>query len=190
MLAQVPERNCRLLQTRSVRPREQKWLGEGDKAFFRGSLFIWPHVDTASYATVSALIFPRAPELCGSLLCQGFLAKILICLPSRLQSGFSFVWLAPCGCWGKGFLGIISIPGYSQPFLVIQYQNNTLYSCTPPCSSNQRCWCDYYCTSQSQFSLPVSTLSPVHFFAIIHYSVLWWDTRNTRITGSVANMLM
>lgn len=45
--------------------------------------------------------FLKGPELCGSLLCQGFLAKILICLPSRLQSGFSFVWLEPCGHWGK-----------------------------------------------------------------------------------------
>lgn len=137
--------------------------------FFRGSLFNWPHVDTAGYATVGALIFPRAPELCGSLLCQGFLAKILICLPSRLQSGFSFVWPAPCGCRGKASWGIISIAGYSQPFLVIQYQNNTLYSCTPPCSSNQHCWCDYYYTSQSQFSLPVSVLSPVYIFTIFYF---------------------
>lgn len=169
----------------------RKLLGESDKAFFRGSLFNWPHVDTAGHATVSVLIFPRAPELCGSLLCQDFLAEILICLPSRL-SVFSFVWLAPCGCWGKGFLGIISIPGYSHPVLVIQYQNNILYSCTPPCSSNQRCCRDYFCTSH--ISILTSCLNtlvsafPDHFTSVSYGE--GEDTRNTHSNNSATNMLM
>lgn len=139
-LAQVPESNCTPAQNTvhqiEATLLEGKRAGESDKA-----LFSWEPLQLTScwhrglYATVSVLIFPRAHELCGSLLCQGFLAKILICLPSRLQPGCSFVWTRTVRTLGKGFLGIISIPGYSQPFLVIQYQNNTLYSCTPPCSS-------------------------------------------------------
>lgn len=84
---------------------------------------------------------PRKPR--ASRLCQDFLAKMLICLPSRLQLFCLVFELRACMCvggwgWWKGILGIISIPGYTRPFLVIQYQNRTLYSRAPPGSSDQQ----------------------------------------------------
>lgn len=147
-LAQVPERNCCLFKTsfHQIERAEKDWV-RVTKHFF----FSWEPLHLTScwhhgpYYCQCAY-FPKGPELCDALLCQDFLVKILICLPSRLQSGFCLARTTQL--LGKGFLDIISFPGYSHPFLVIQYQNNTLYSCTPPCSSNKHCWCDHFCTSQ------------------------------------------
>lgn len=118
-------------------------------------------------ATVSLLIFPRAPVLRRSLLRQDFLAQILICLPSRLRRALSFVWLAPHGCWGAG-----GLPGYylhsrifSSLFLVIQYQNNALscHSAPPPChparSSNRRCFSTF---SRISIFTPTPPRTPHH----------------------------
>lgn len=137
--------------------------------------------------------FPKGPELCDALLCQDFLVKILICLPSRLQSGFCLA--RTTRLLGKGFLGIISFPGYSHPFLVIQYQNNTLYSCNPPCSSSTHCWWDHFCTSQisiltSHCNNPIG--AHLHHVFLQHYSVLRLEkTQETLIAhNSLTNMLM
>lgn len=88
----------------------------------------------------------------------------------KIAVGLFFCLACTVRLLGKGFLGIISTPGYSQPFLVIQYQNNTLSTTTPPCSSNQRCWYDDNCTPRSQFTLPVSLLPLVHFVTISFFS--------------------
>lgn len=145
---------------------ERKWLGESDKAFFRGSLFNWPRVDTAGYATVSVLIFPRAPELCGSLLCQDFLAKILICLPSRLQSGFPFVWLTPCGCyWGKASWVLSPFQDILSPSLWYSIKT-THYTAAPhPVPQNQSSW--WYCTTTAPLNRNSS--SQAHSFTIYIY---------------------
>lgn len=78
---------------------------------------------------------------------------------------------------GKGFLCIISIPGYSQPFLVIQYQNNTLYSCTPPCSSNQHCWLLLNLLSILTSCLNTGPWGILLFFFLntLHFSLLLWE---------------
>lgn len=131
--------------------------------------------------------FPKSHKLCGSLLCQGFLSEILICLPSRLWSGFSFVCYELCSRWGNASLGIISISGYSQLFLLIQYQNNTLYNHTPPSSSKQQCWGSSNCASQSQFSLPVTLPLPwayLQHFWNYHFIFLGEHTQSTHSTHS------
>lgn len=98
------------------------------KPFFVGTS-VWTCVDTTDCATVCVLIFPRAPDLC-SLLCQGFLAKIRICLLSWLQSGVSFVWRKLCGCWGKASWVLSPSQDILSPSL--WYNIKTTYYTTAP----------------------------------------------------------
>lgn len=165
-LAQVPEHNCWLLKTPSIRWGEQKMTG-----WEWQSIFSWEPLRLTScwhrgLCYCQCAYFPKGPRAVWFSALSGLSSQDTNLSSIKIAVRLFFCLARIVRPLGKGFLGIIAIPGYSQPFLVIQYQNNTLYSCTPPCSSNQRCWCDYYCTSQSQFSLPVSTLSLVHIFTI------------------------
>lgn len=135
--------------------------GGGDKAFFFSSSSFF----FVGASTTDLTLTPQAVLLSVCLFSQGSWAVWLSALSglSSQDTNLSSIKIAVrlffCLAWtmwplGKGFLGIISIPGYSQPFLEIQYQNNTLYSCAAPSSSNLCCWC-HYCTSQSLFSVPI-----------------------------------
>lgn len=114
--------------------------------------------------------FLKGLALCGSLLCQGFLAKILICPPSRLQSSFSFVWLELCGHWEKASCVLSPFQDILSPSL--WYSIKTTHYTAAPRPVPQISTADY-CWTSCQFSLPVSTPVPGafrFFFFLIHFT--------------------
>lgn len=152
----------------------EKRLWESDKAFcFRSEpLLVTPCWHYGLHYCQGAC-FLKGHTLCGSLLCQGFsgcdtylssikiAAELFFCLAQTQQSlGGNALWVLSL------FQDIL------QPFLVIQYQNSTLYSCTPPCLWNQQCWCSYNCDALSQFSLPVSAASAEHIFTTLQTTLV------------------
>lgn len=141
---------------------------------------------------LSVCLFSQGPPgPCGSLLCQDFLAEILICLPSRWSQSSLLFGLHRVGAGEK-------LPGYylysrifsSLPCDTVSKQH--IIQLGPHVNSadattSTPLW--------SQFSLPDSTLSPAHFLSTFSNltSVSYGgreDAGCAHSNDSVANMLM
>ncbi len=130
--------------------------------------------------------FPKGPRAAWLSALSGLSAQDTNLSSIKIAVRFFFCLSCTVRLLGKGFLGIISIPGYSQPFLVIQYQNNTLYRCTLPRSSNPLLlmWLLLH------LSILTSCLNrfPVHFpnifFFKFHICVLQWGKTHTEPSHS------